>query len=68
MAAPKDPHQGGCFFCRYVEPKGMRCTHPGYPVPTPFYDARDDEARCGPRGAWWEPRLELTSEPAEGHP
>lgn len=39
----------------------MRCTHPGYPVPTPFDQARDDIERCGPRGAWWEPRLELTA-------
>lgn len=61
VAAEHDPRQGGCFYCQHVEPKRMCCTHPGYPVPTPFYEARDDVERCGPRGAWWAPRLELTA-------
>ena len=62
MSAPKDPHQGGCFYCRWAQWAGkLRCANPGYPVPIYFDQARDDEARCGPRGAWWEPRLELTA-------
>lgn len=61
--APRDPHRGGCWFCLWIsDGTPRRCTHPAYPIPLPFLAARDDATRCGATGAYWAPRLELTSE------
>jgi hypothetical protein len=45
-------HRGGCAFCAHWYKS--KCTHPGYPMPLPYDQARDDLERCGRNARWWE--------------
>lgn len=61
LAAPsapseRDPHRGGCWFCRWIRHDGMRCLHPAVGIPTPFMEVRESGGRCGLNANLWERR------------